>query len=249
MASSDPVYLRIVEDLRRQIVDGTLPPGALIPSRAQLTRRYGVGETAARHALRVLAAEGLIVGRVGSGHYVRPRPVLLPLHRGRWSDHHAPLAADLAPYGVDVTWVWRLERGVASRGIAERLRLREAAPVVRARYLFRSNGKPVQLAFSYEPADLAGPASDQAMPVEGSNGRQGVIARMAAAGVTVSEIVESVRTRIPEPAERDALDLPAGVNVLHVERTHLAGDRPVETSDIVMSGDRFRVVYSLPVRP
>ncbi|MDF5754011.1 GntR family transcriptional regulator [Spongiactinospora sp. TRM90649] len=249
MASSDPVYLRIVEDLRRQIVDGTLAPGALIPSRAQLTRKYGVGETAARHALRVLAAEGLIVGRVGSGHYVRPRPVLLPLHRGRFLDHHAPLAADLQPYGLNVTWVWRVERSHASRAIAERLRMREAAPVVRARYLFRSNGKPIQLAFSYEPAELSQPMPEPGITAEGSDGRQSVIARMASVGVTVSEVVESIRTRIPEPAERDALDLPAGVNVLHIERTHLAGDRPVETGDIIVSGDRFRAVYTLPVRP
>ena len=47
----------------------------------------------------------------------------------------------------------------------------------------------------------------------------------------------------------DALALPAGVQVLHVERTHWAGDRPVETSDIVIPGDRFRLVYSHPLHP
>ncbi|WP_345398722.1 GntR family transcriptional regulator [Nonomuraea salmonea] len=65
-------------------------PGAPIPSRAQLTRKYQVGETAARHALRVLAGEGLIIGRVGSGHYVRERPDLTALHRWRFLDHPAP---------------------------------------------------------------------------------------------------------------------------------------------------------------
>ncbi|GLW08495.1 GntR family transcriptional regulator [Microtetraspora sp. NBRC 13810] len=241
MASSDPVYLRIVEDLRRQIVEGSLPPGGSIPSRAQLTRRYGVGETAARHALRVLVAEGLVVGKVGSGHYVRERPDLLPLHRDRFLGHHAPLAADLQAQGLRVTWNWRLERVPAPPGIAARLRLPESAPVVRTRYVLRAAGRPVQLAAAYEPAELAGESG----PAEGAEARQSVPARMSAAGIRVTGVVESVRTRVPEPAESDMLDLVTGTPVLHVERTHLAGERPVETSDIVLPGDRFHLVYPL----
>ncbi len=244
MASSDPVYLRVVDDLRRQIVDGSLKPGASIPSRAQLTRRYGVGETAARHALRVLATEGLIFGRVGSGHYVRDRPTLLPLHRWRFNDHHAPLIADLQAQGHRVTWVWRIEHTHAIPSIAERLRLAEFAPVIRTRYLFSSDGRPVQLSTSYEPTGLA---EGQPVPAEGTDGRKSVPARMAALGLPVTEITEAVRTRVPEPAEIDALDLSAGVHVLHLERTHRAGDRPVETSDTVISGAAFQLVYTLPV--
>ncbi|MFD2354738.1 GntR family transcriptional regulator [Nonomuraea ferruginea] len=101
--------MRVVEDIRRQIHDGTLPPGALIPSRAQLTRKYQVGETAARHALRVLASEGLIIGRIGSGHYVRERSELTPLHRWRFLDRPTPFAADLQSQGWRVTWDWHSE--------------------------------------------------------------------------------------------------------------------------------------------
>ncbi|MGC5011582.1 GntR family transcriptional regulator [Streptosporangium sp. DT93] len=240
MASSDPVYLRVVADIRRQIVDGSLPPGASIPSRAQLTRKYGVGETAARHALRVLAAEGLIVGRVGSGHYVRERPVLLPLHRWRFHDHHTPFGADIPSPATRTTWDWRTEPADATPDIAHRLRLDESAPVTRTRYVFRGDGRPIQLATSYEPAEFGEPADE--VP-------RGLIARLSALGVKITDIVEQVYTRVPQPAESDALALPAGVHVLHVERTHWAGDRPVETSDIVIPGDRFRLVYTHPLHP
>ncbi|ACZ85150.1 GntR family transcriptional regulator [Streptosporangium roseum] len=241
MATSDPVYLRVVADIRRQIVDGTLPPGASIPSRAQLTRKYGVGETAARHALRVLAAEGLIVGRVGSGHYVRDRPVLLPLHRWRFHDHHAPFGADVQSQGTRATWDWRTEPAEATPDIAQRLRLDDSAPVTRTHYVFRGDGRPVQLATSYEPAEFG------ESPTEESP--RGLVARLSALGVKVTEIVEQVYTRVPQPAESDTLALPAGVHVLHVERTHWAGDRPVETSDIVIPGDRFRLVYAHSLQP
>src|ERR1700683_2533549 len=65
-----PVYLRVLADLRAQIRDGILPPGARVPSRNAIIARYGVGETAAKHALQVLAAEGLIEASAGSGSFV-----------------------------------------------------------------------------------------------------------------------------------------------------------------------------------
>ncbi|WP_327086537.1 GntR family transcriptional regulator [Nonomuraea sp. NBC_01738] len=238
MATSDPVYLRVVEDIRRQINDGTLPPGAPIPSRAQLTRKYQVGETAARHALRVLAAEGLIVGRVGSGHYVRERPDLAPLHRWRFLDHPSPFAADLQSQGRRVTWDWHSEPAEAGPDIARRLRVDETVTVSRTRFVFRGDGRPLQLATSYEPVDFAPHTEEE---------RRSLVTRMYAHGVKITEIVESVQTRVPRPAESDALDLPGGAHVLHIERTHWAGDRPVETSDIVIPGDRFQVVYSMPL--
>ncbi|GAA3811293.1 GntR family transcriptional regulator [Sphaerisporangium flaviroseum] len=244
MTGNDPVYLRVVEELRAQIVDGTLPPGAPIPSRAQLTQRFRVGETAARHALRVLAAEGLIIGKVGSGHYVREKSVLYPLQRCRYIDHDAPFAADMQAGGHRATWDWRSETVKAGREIARRLRLDEGDPVTRTRYVFRTEGRPMQLATSYEPADLGRP---QSCPEEGTNGRKSLLARMSAAGVKITDIRESVHTRVPQPTESDLLDLPTGVHILHVERTHWSGERPVETSDIVVPGDRFRLVYSVPL--
>ncbi|GAA0399753.1 GntR family transcriptional regulator [Acrocarpospora corrugata] len=232
MANSDPVYLRVVEDLRRQITEGSLPPGAPIPSRHQITRKYGVGETAARHALRVLAQEGLIIGRVGSGHRVRQRPTLLPLHRGQ-----APFSADMQAQGRRATWDWQTEPAEATPDIAARLRLDVAAPITRTRFVYRGDGKPVQLATSYEPAGLT----------EGGEDVGNVTGRLSALGMKITEVIEHVSSRVPQPAESDVLDLPAGVHVLHIERTHWSGDRPVETSDIVIPCDQFRLVYNLPV--
>ncbi|GAA1511518.1 UTRA domain-containing protein [Sphaerisporangium rubeum] len=244
MTGNDPVYLRVVEELRSQIADGTLPPGAPIPSRAQLTQRFRVGETAARHALRVLAAEGLIVGKVGSGHYVRERSVLQPLQRCRNLDHDAPFAADMRAAGRRATWDWRTDQVKATREIARRLALPDLTPVIRTRYVFRTDGTPMQLATSYEPADLTGTLR---LPDEGTTARKSLLARLSAAGVKVTDIRESVHTRVPQPHESDLLDLPSGVHVLHVERTHWSVDRPVETSDVVVPGNRFRLVYSVPL--
>ncbi len=247
MASSDPVYLRVVEDLRRQIIDSTLPPGAPIPSRMQLTQRYGVGETAARHALRVLAQEGLIVGRVGAGHYVRERPALTPLHRSKVYDRQPHFAADMRAQGRQPTWDRRSESVAAGPEIARRLRLPERGPVLRTRYVFRVDGRPSQLATSYEPS---GPGRGRTAPAEADEtgeDRPDLITRLAHAGVRITEITEDVYLRVPRPEESDLLELPSGTHIMHIERTHWAGDRPVETSDTVIPGDKFRLVYTIPV--
>lgn len=243
MANSDPVYLRVVEDIRRQIIDGTLPPGAPVPSRHQITRKYSVGETAARHALRVLVQEGLIIGRVGSGHRVREKPILLPLRRSRVVDPQVAFTRDMEACGRQATWSWRSELAEAPQEVAQRLRLGGCRPVIKVSFVFRGDGRPMQLLTCYELVEFG---QGQA-PEEGVGERRGVLARLAAAGTPVTEVSESVHIRVPQPTEIDLLELPAGVQVLHVERTIWAGERPVETSDAVIPGDRFRLAYGIPV--
>src|SRR5258708_16187387 len=91
-----PVYLRVLEDLRSRIHSGVLGPGARVPSRNAIITNYGVGETAAKHALHVLVAEGLIEARPGSGCYVRSAPASAHL------EHDSPHFPG-SPFGVDET--------------------------------------------------------------------------------------------------------------------------------------------------
>jgi DNA-binding GntR family transcriptional regulator len=48
-------------------------------------------------------------------------------------------------------------------------------------------------------------------------------------------------------AEADALALPAGAPVLHIERLHLSAGEPVETADIVIPSGRFRLRYRFAI--
>jgi GntR family transcriptional regulator len=43
------------------------------------------------------------------------------------------------------------------------------------------------------------------------------------------------------------LAIPAGSAVITIERTHLSGGRPVETADIVVPADKYRLVYRFSV--
>jgi DNA-binding GntR family transcriptional regulator len=60
------VYVRIADDLRRDIASGTLPQGETLPSIAELVERFGSAKATVERALDVLRGEGLIASRQGS---------------------------------------------------------------------------------------------------------------------------------------------------------------------------------------
>jgi DNA-binding GntR family transcriptional regulator len=258
--STDPVYLRVLADLRAQIRGGALPPGARVPSRNAIIARYGVGETAAKHALAVLAAEGLIEARTGSGSYVRPAAAERLLEHDRLHFPGSPFGFGRAagPDGADdrarhngeavrLTWEHHTERVQAPASVARRLRLVPGGDrVMRTSYLLTADSVPVQLATSYEPMTLT-EGTPVLLPEQGPHAGRGVIARMSVIGIQVDQVTEEVGVRPSLAAESAALGIPLGGPVLAVERAHLAGGRPAEICDIVIPADQYRLRYRFPV--
>jgi len=71
---TDPrAYVRLAARLRRQIQDGTLPPGGPVPSITTLTQEHGIARATAGKALRLLESEGLVYRVPGLGYYVTSR--------------------------------------------------------------------------------------------------------------------------------------------------------------------------------
>lgn len=60
--------------LREQIRRGDLAAGAVLPSEAELRRRFRVSRNTVRQALAVLEREGLVVVVQGRGRFVRDEP-------------------------------------------------------------------------------------------------------------------------------------------------------------------------------
>lgn len=202
-----PAYLRVAGDLRKKIADGLLPPHTRLPSQARIREEYGVSDTVALEARKVLMAEGLVEGRSGSGTYVRE----------------------------------------ASGAVAERLGIKPGDRVMCTRYVFREAGEAVMLSTSWEPLDLTG-RTPVMLPEEGPLGGMGVVERMAAIDVVVDNVTEEVGARPGLAEELLALGGVPGHVVLVVQRTFYASGRAVETADVVVPADRYRVAYHLPVR-
>nr|WP_055504225.1 winged helix-turn-helix domain-containing protein [Nonomuraea pusilla] len=67
-------YLRIAEDIRRDIASGRYAVGEQLPVARELSERYGVAMMTIGNALAVLREEGLIETRQGAGSFVIRTP-------------------------------------------------------------------------------------------------------------------------------------------------------------------------------
>ncbi|WP_233616191.1 GntR family transcriptional regulator [Actinomadura harenae] len=65
-----PVYQRIAADLRAQIRNGVLAPGAVLPSERELCEHYGCVRFTVRQALAELEADDLVEAKQGRGRFV-----------------------------------------------------------------------------------------------------------------------------------------------------------------------------------
>jgi DNA-binding GntR family transcriptional regulator len=72
-ASAVPPYRQIAAILRARIKSGDLAPGAAVPSVRTIQQEYGVAQTTARKAIRVLVDEGLAEIVTGWGTFVAKR--------------------------------------------------------------------------------------------------------------------------------------------------------------------------------
>ncbi|MFI5013888.1 MAG: FadR/GntR family transcriptional regulator [Hyphomicrobiales bacterium] len=113
--------------LGRAIVSGELPAGAMLPSKDQLSRQFGVSNTSLREALKTLAAKGLIAAKSKVGTWVRDE--------ASWNMFDSDILA------------WRLATGVGRDFVASLFEMRQtfepAAAAVAA--LRRSDAHIAQL--------------------------------------------------------------------------------------------------------
>ena len=67
---ADTLHARIIDEFRRQIVDGTWPPGHPLPKETELAAQHGVSRMTMNKALTQLAQDGYVVRRKRSGTFV-----------------------------------------------------------------------------------------------------------------------------------------------------------------------------------
>ncbi|MDT0307939.1 GntR family transcriptional regulator [Streptomyces sp. DSM 44917] len=248
MGERRPVYQWIADDLRRQIDEGVFGVGARIPSRSELKRKYRASDQTVDRAVRVLKAAGYATGQFGRGVFVSDRAPIGALVRTT-DAVDSPLAARISvpgePGGPALAWEAVSAATEAPEEIARRLGVPAGERVMRTRYEYLADRRPLQLATSWEPLALT-EGTDVVFPERGPYARRGVRGRFAAIGIRIVQAKEIVGSRPATSPEADALGCAPGQCVTAVERTHYDADaRPVETSDTIILGDRWRLEYAI----
>jgi GntR family transcriptional regulator, histidine utilization repressor len=137
--SRRPPYLRISEELKRALARGRYPPGARMPSEAELVARFGVSRMTVNRALRELVDDGLVVRVQGRGTFAaQPHRVSSTL---TIRDIHEEIEARGHAHDARVHLA-REER--AQPALATRLGLPARASVFHTLIVHRENGVPLQ---------------------------------------------------------------------------------------------------------
>lgn len=248
MNTQTPPYLRIAADLREQITSGQLPPGWTLETINALAARYDVNRMTASRAIAQLANEGLVETRSGSGTRVRERKPIIRLSRNRLSRTERTAGrgaflsdADAGNWQPDVTVT--VSRRQVSEDVAAFLELDpdDSQEVVVRDRVMRADGEVVQLAVSHLPVSVAGGTQVE----QADTGEGGTYARLEELGFELTHFTEMVATRPPQPEEADSLRVPHGFPVMQVTRVAFAEDTAVEVNVMVMSGERYQLVYQL----
>ncbi len=132
-------YLRVKQWLKAELARGRWPPGALMPSEAELVAKFGVSRMTVNRALRELQAEGLVERLQGAGtfaaqlHRVSSTLTIRDLHEeitARGHRHHAE--------------VHLRREEAATEPLAQQLGLDAGAAVFHTRIVHHENGVPLQ---------------------------------------------------------------------------------------------------------
>lgn len=72
---SRQLYLRVIEEIKRDIQQETYKEKEKLPSEFQLSKQLGVSRATLREALRILEEENVVTRKHGVGTFVNPKPI------------------------------------------------------------------------------------------------------------------------------------------------------------------------------
>lgn len=255
MATKDRVTAaQVADQLRERIASGEFRRGAKLPSTRALRAAHGAASNTVDQAIQILRNEGLLVGRRGSGTYVRRMrsfsrriagEIQAEYERAITGDDERGIFEDSLDLDDDVVKVTAEHSTVrADQHLAERLRIDVGAPLMLRTFHYVVDGEPFQIARLYMLADLAAAAGLPATERKGL----GSIAHLLNAGVDLTLARCRIVVRRPTPDEADYLAVPAGTSVLERTRTLYAGDCPVEYAVGVVAADEIELEIDVPMK-
>jgi GntR family transcriptional regulator len=258
-----PKYLRIHAELRDRISSGQWPAGTPLPAQRDLAAEFGVSIMTLRQALQLLADDGLIAARHGSGTYVAAR---YEYDLG----HLRSFAADLADQGAEIRTRLLAAEVITPAGEVS-ARLGGPAQVLRLRRLRLAGGRPLIMQTSYlplpladglDPDDLAQRGLYTVLAEHGRAGRQPAGPGLPGPGLpgpalAVTRAAETITPCVLGTLEAGYLERPAGSPALLSHRVSFTADGLAMVDDhavlpgdsvaiaVNRSADRLDVHYSL----
>ena len=234
MKSSDGTlpYEAVKNSIRHRIAEGGWQPGVRLPSERELVQEFGCARMTVHRALRELEDEGLIERRQGSGSYVAELHPISNLLQVR--DIHDEIVERGHRH---TTRVCSVAREKADARIAEAMRLRKGAAVIRCRLVHLENGVPIQ----YEDRHVNPALAPDLLAQDFTRVTPSHVLFEHAPLTEAEQVVEAV---LATEEQARLLDVPVGSALLQVSRRTLSQGVVASVARLVHPGGRYRLIGS-----
>lgn len=148
----EPKYKHILETIKTQIIEEKYPAGSMLPNQNTLAKEFKTSRMTVKKALDMLAIEGFIYSRRGSGTFVKKNALAqqdaLPVNDyGGLSRRFSKSRVKSKPIVFDVTF--------PTPEVKERLELKQNEPVYEILRLRLVDNTPYALEHTFMPISLA----------------------------------------------------------------------------------------------
>jgi GntR family transcriptional regulator len=231
-----PLHRQLEVALRGLIRDGEVRVGDVLPGEHELASGLGVSRHTIRHALGVLAGEGLLRrarGRRGGTSVLAP-PSAAPAIE-RTLDGFYAFAWEMRARGAEHrSYVLERTQRPAAGALAERLALPAGAPVERIVRVRTADGEPLVLETTHLPQRLTAGLEPAAL-------ERGSLydALEQLHGITVVRARETLRPIVVRRPVARLLGVRPGTPAFAVERLTFAREGPIEWQESIVRGDRY----------
>lgn len=245
-----PPAEQIAGKLRDRIEKGIFSAGDRMPSISQLMEEFGVSYNTARRAVTLLAGEGLVEAKSGSGSFVRNLTPMIQIGTERYSRRlrqggQAALQAEASAAGVvSRQEIRKLGEVPAPDWVATAYGIEPGQKVFLRSRTELLDEEPDQLADSYYTLALLAEVPTLG---EVSTGPGGGFARIEDAGWVLVEYEERFTSRPAQPEELTGLRLPKGIWISK-KRRFVWGEKDgqralVEAFESIMRADNHEFVH------
>jgi len=220
-------YTRVKQHLKAGLATGRWPPGALMPSEAELVAEFGVSRMTVSRALRELQAEGLVDRTQGVGTFAAP------LHKVSSTLTIHDLHDEIVARGHHHRATVHLQRQEAApAALAEQLGLRAGSAVFHTLIVHAEDGVPLQCEDRYVNPAVAPRYLD-------NDFTQTTPTHVLFATTALWRAQYSIEAAHPTAQEAQLLGIAADTACLIMVRRTFTRDAPITIARLVHPGLRY----------
>ncbi|MDR0123685.1 MULTISPECIES: GntR family transcriptional regulator [Bacillus] len=230
-----PMYHQIMENLKKQIEDGTLAPDTLIPSEREYAERFGISRMTVRQALSNLVNEGYLYRQKGKGTFVSRKKFEQPLQG------LTGFTEDMRQRGLKASsHLIDFKKTACPAHLLPVLQLSNNDAVYELKRIRLANDEPMAIETSYMPETFAGDLTKEHLTGSLYEYMENHT------GLAIAHAKQELEANVASEEEAHVLSISTGSPVLSIARTtYFQNDLPFEYVLSVYRGDRYKLIHTM----